>query len=800
MRISYDWLKEYIDHSLEYEELIRTLTMIGLESEPGEKMECEFDGVIVGKIAELVKRDKGHIVTVDIGSSEHPKVYCTALNVEIGMLVPYAPPGSSVKAGKVEKKEFGDFVSIGVICSSEELGIGRDSPGVLPLGKPLKVGDDLKQYLFSDLPIEIELVSNRGDLYSFMGIARELAVHLKTKSVELPALKADKSVTKHKDMGIEILDPDKCPLYTYRMFDDFKVLDSPAPLLRKLIALGLKPINNIVDLTNLVLYEIGQPLHPFDRKLLQGKKIIIRGAEQNEKFKTLDDTERILDNADLLIADETGGIALGGVMGGLLSEINWNTNRVLLESAYFEKVGIRRTSHRHALRTDSSIRFERGVDPRTVVMASDRVAWYVNELGIGKVADVLVYSGTLKYPHRKISCRLPRIESCLGYEIPLDEISRILTGLGFGVKEKGKSKIDLEIPTYRADIEIEEDVAEEVARHHGYNEIPSTLPKIDMGRDLLHDYDRLKISMRKLLAGWGLHEVVSFALGGKDELGRTHFLRQDVQRVDIVNPMTQDHTSLRTNLEETMLNTLANNYKKQSGLRNIFEIGRAYWKTGSKFHEKDELCIMLSVEGTGKSSKTLEQDLFLTVKGLVVEILEHLKIRNYTLVMPDKMDNLSELSGDAFMSILTDGKPWGYIQLIPETEMKRRDIALIVASATLDWESLLDMHTQSRHDIKLESLPKYPASKRDLALVVPENVRYEDVETTIRESGGKLLTDLNLFDIYTGKQVESGCISMALNLTFQDKERTLTDEIVDSQIETILKTLEERLGIRLRDK
>ncbi|MFH1515686.1 MAG: phenylalanine--tRNA ligase subunit beta, partial [bacterium] len=768
MRISYDWLKELVPHDLEYDELINTLTMIGLESESVEKMECEFDGVIVAKIIKLESMDKGNIVTVDIGTGENPKVYCTAPDVEIGMLAPYAAPGCVIGGIMVEARKFGDFVSNGVLLSSTELGIGRDSLGVLHLGDSLAVGDDLKDYLFGDKPIEIELVSNRGDLFSFLGIARELSVHLHLPVKEFEYLPSSKMVEgKGEGMAVVIDDPDLCPLYSYRMFTDTKVQDSPLELLRKLIALGLKPINNIVDITNIVLYELGQPLHPFDKSLLKGNSIIIRRAKSSEKFTTLDDVERQLDKDDLLITDSTGGIALGGVMGGLLSEINWNTKDVLLESALFEKIGIRRTSRRHALRTDASIRFERGVDPDMVINASDRVAWYVEKLGIGTVSSNLVYTGQLEYPKRKFQVRVPRIEACLGYEIPHDDMSRILVGLGFEVNQTNEEKWEITVPNYRADVEIEEDVAEEVARHHGYNAIPSILPRIQMGRSLLHEYDNLKMKVRQMLAGWGLHEVISFALGNKKHLGRTHFLRNGARRVDIVNPLTEDHACLRTNLEETMLDVLASNYKKRAGLREIFEIGRGYWRTESGFEEKDELCIILTMEGIGKAVKNAEEDLFLKLKGLVFELLDFLKITDYEIALDEVPGEFKDIAGDVYVSFKSNGEQFGYLRLIPDDEMDRRDAQLVGVSAAFDWNTLLALNEKSKNAIELEPLPRFPASNRDLALNVPENVMYEDVEKVILENGGDILVDMSLFDIYRGKQVEKGHISMAVNLTFQ---------------------------------
>lgn len=801
MRISYDWLKEFINHSLDYNELMSTLTMIGLEADAADKMECEFDSVIVSRITKIEKSNDGNIITLDIGANEPLQVFCTAPNVETNMLAPYAPPGAIVKGVQIEQKKFGDFISNGVLCSSEELGIGRNSTGLLPLGDPLKVGDDLKEYLFGDLPIEIELVSNRGDQYSFYGIARELAVHLGLPIQEMEYSEPTEIVENNGDsMTIAIPDIDLCPLYTFRLFNDVKVDDSPPWILRKLIALGLKPINNIVDITNIVLYELGQPLHPFDRAEIKGDSVIIRRSKPKEKFKTLDDVERKLDKDDLLIADDSRGIALGGVMGGLMSEISWDTKTVLLESALFEKIGIRRTSRRHAIRTDASVRFERGVDPDMILKASDRVAWYIEKLKIGTPSPTLVYTGQMEYPKNKFTIRIPRIEQTLGYEIPHDDMNRILTGLGFDVDKIEKEKWELTVPNHRPDVIIEEDVAEEVARHHGYNAIPGTLPRIQMGRNLLHEYDSLKMSIRNLLVGWGLYEVMSFALGNKNELGRTHFLRPGVKRVDINNPLTEEHACLRTNLEEVHLDILASNYKKRSGLRNIFEIGRGYWRTEKGFAETDELCMILSVEGIGKSVKKSEEDLFLQLKGLVIELLRFLKITNYKLAFDDDLGELADIAGDAFMSISTDDKKWGYIRLIPADDLDRRDAQLIAVSATLDWNTLLTLHQESKGAITLDPLPRFPASKRDLALSVPDSVKYEDVEKTILDNGGEILIDLKLFDIYRGKQVDKGHISIAINLTFQDRERTLTDEIVESQISNILNALKKNLGVCLRDK
>lgn len=805
MKLPYGWLTSLIQcqHQTPVE-LARTLTLLGFEAEVGEGLACSFRDVIAAKVESATPRDAGTLLTLSDGSRRYT-VYSTAPGITPGQVVAFAPPGSTVGGAVIETATFGDLTSEGMVCSASELGVGRESRDLLEL-PGIAPGTDVKSLLFSDTPIVMEYPSNRGDVLSLLGIGRELSAHFHAPMAAFTQVRpaevrrgAHDQELKDPRLSLTIRDLDLCPRYAARILTNVKVDDSPLELLAKLTALGLKPVNNIVDITNLVLVELGQPLHPFDFNALATPHVIVRPAEAGEKMTTLDGVERIFTPNDLFIADERGPIALAGVMGGKTSEVGWDTTTVLLESARFDKVAIRRTARRQALRTEACLRFERGIDPSLVEQALDRVAWYVERYQCGQVEPVTFSAGVADPSLRHIVADIDRIPGFLGADIPRAEVIRLLETLGFCETAHAKEWEVIEIPSWRADVLIEQDLAEEVARHYGYNNIPITLPDAPM-KPQVRDWPTVfRFQLKHWLAALGYRELLTFPLGNEKTGSVANPLHAGGAPITIANALSSEQSVMARSLVPGALDAVRTNMRNRNVLPRAFELNKVYWRDSDAPQEAEELLLM-AVRDPGPLA---QEQAFLELKGTLELLCGHWQIPwtcipDSTTIAPYGAGLAAHwMLGNVLETDLPHPPQTGLLGVLDSALVDSWDLPQIIAIAQIPWDTLWQA-AQAAQSRRFVPLPKFPGIDRDLALVVPEAIRYGDLAAVLTSHGGPYLSRVSLFDTYRGKQVAKGYKSLAFNLRFQDPSATLTDEAVNAAIADMLAAVTASCGATLR--
>ncbi len=821
MQVPIGWLNEFIPHDYDLEGLRDKLTSIGLEADPFTPEPLNFAGVVIGKIIsrENAPQDRGFVYTVDVGDAfpgGKVTVFSTIPDMGEGVKYPVALPGGHVGDLEITERPYEGFVSRGKFCCSTELGLTKlefvehsdgtvewvdgleDEEGralsIFPDCEGLEIGTDLAEWLLGDEAVSVDLTSNRADCHCMLGVAREMRVVI-GHDILVPALHTDfeESEGDAEDISIRIDDPDGCMLYAGLIIDDIRMAPSPLWLAGKLFSVGLRPISNLVDITNLVLYEFGQPLHAFDHALLKGAQINVRRAKEGETMPTIDGIVRNLTPADLIIADKENPVAIAGVMGGFASEVTGKTQKILLESAWFDPVSIRRTSRRLALRTDAAIRFERGVDPKGIVRAVHRVAQLVRELKCGKPAGTIAVARAREEEEKVIRLTEDQISRLLGEEIPTGEIELILVGLGFMLDGNGPAW-DVYVPSFRRDIFIAEDLIEEIARHVGYDNLPEELPRPHMQTGLIDDDLFMTREVKDILAGLGLWELNSFPLGTEANVGRANPLIPDAKPAVITNPITEDATVLRMSLAPGVIETYIRNLKRGSPIHDVFEIGKVYWHDGEDFRERKEVIIGCLGDRAGKKRERTRERGFLKLKGYVEEFLESMDIRNYDIVTDDNAPD-----GSLRHRIVSVGEQVGIVDTITEDKLGGETFERPVFTAAFPWDWVKAAHTDAKSKKHFQPLPAFPAADRDLAFVVDEAAAYLRMREAIREAGGEWLERIELFDVYRGKQVGAGMKNLAVNLRFRHPERTLTDEEVDGWINAITSLVTERTGGKLRD-
>lgn len=814
MKVTLNWLKQYVDFNWSVEETVERLTMLGLEVEGVQKISGAFDGIVVAQVITRDKHpgaDKLSLCKVNDGTGER-QIVCGAQNFKAGDKVPLILPGASlpmkpgdkepftIKVGKIRGVE-----SHGMLCSHEELGIDPEAighkkeDGLLILREDTKVGQPFGEYLgrsSGDVVFDLEVTPNRPDLNSVIGIAREIAA-ITGNALKLPAITLAAAGGKVEELvSVRLDDAENCPRYTARVIKGVKVGPSPDWLKSTLEKVGIRSISNVVDATNYVMLEIGQPLHAFDYHLIakgaDGKPtIVVRRATAGEKFKTLDDQERTLTNEMLLIADEQKGIALAGVMGGANTEINDQTVDVLIESAYFHPTNIRRTSKQLGLRSESSYRFERGADVNISDWASQRAAQLILETAGGQLAEGVVDMQPKAKDVKTIVLRYAKTEAMLGMKIPHADQVTLLGKLGFEPGAQTNDSCVFTVPSWRVDMKRETDLIEEIERLHGLAKTPATPPRGAIGTNAFDSiYDQIG-EVRRILAGLGLNEAQGQTLVSRAECRGS----SDEEIVALANPLSSDMDVLRPSLLPGLIHSLRHNVTRKNYDVALFEIGRVFLKNNNATKEERRVAIALTGQRALNFWSGAERDAKFDVadlKGLVEELLEQFGVRGVVFARREATTGLFLESA----TITLGGKlPLGEFGLVSPVLAKKYDLRDAVLLAELSLDQLLARRNAAK---SFKALPQFPSSRRDVAMLVPEAVTHEAVLQAVKQAKAANLEAVELFDVFRGKNVPEGQKSLAYAFTYRGADKTLTDADVNAAHAKVVEALKAQLKAELR--
>jgi phenylalanyl-tRNA synthetase beta chain len=782
MIVSLKWLRNYVDVTLTVDELVHRLTMVGLEVEGVSALNPHLQGVIPVRVQSVdphPRADRLHLCRVSDGEKEY-QVVCGAPNVRAGVVAPLALPGTEMPNGMVlrEARLRGE-VSQGMLCSQKELGLGEDASGIWLLPETITLGIPLSRALdIEDTIIEVSITPNRGDCLSILGIAREVAAicgaPLRYPSVVLeekgPAIDGRASVV--------IEDPVGCPRYAARLVEGITIGPSPRWLRESLEAVGLRSINNIVDVTNFILMEMGQPLHAFDFDSLREHRIVVRRARGGERFTTLDGVERTLFDDTLLICDGAGPVAIAGIMGGLDSEITSGTSRVLIESAYFQPVCIRRTGKKIGLRSESSYRFERGVDPEGVLRAVDRAAALMAEVGGGVIAAgrIDVYPQPIERP--VLSLRVDRTNRFLGTRLEASRMAEVLKSIEMDVRELDADRLEVIPPAFRPDISREVDLTEEVARLVGYDQIPVTHPHVELRAEPLDPHFRMRQEAKSFLAGAGFFEVINYSFIGQESLRRLMLASDDprLHPVVVKNPLSEDQGVMRTSLLPGLLQTVRHNFGHRNDDLRIFELSKVFLPRAGEAlpAEPHHLAGIL----TGKRDPHLlyggeEEVDFADARGIVESVLDLFYLEGVRFAdeaLPSYLDAAQAAS-------IFCGEEWvGALGKFRAEVQEAFDLKKNIMVFEVDFDKVFNL--KQSHPM-FRSLPKYPPVARDMALIVDENLSVQEPLDYIWGQKEALLEQVEVFDIYRNPQWGKGKKSVGYRLVYRSPERSLTDEEIN---------------------
>jgi len=800
MLLSYNWLSQYIDiSSCGPDELAEKMTMAGIEVEAIERTELIPAGIVVGKILERKPHPDAEKLSVCrvFDGKEELQVVCGAPNCDAGKTVPLATIGTTFvdpKDGsefKIKKSKLRGVESCGMMCSSSELGLDGDHSGLLELSDTLQAGTPLSHVFRGDTVYEVEITPNRPDWLSHWGIARDVACLLR-KEAHLPQIAVTAPVKKENAQGLVMVEsPDLCPRYTARIIRNVTIKESPEWLKERLLSVGLRPINNVVDITNFVLFELGHPLHAFDLDLLSGKRIVVRRARSGEKMTTLDGRNLELQERHLVIADAEKPMALAGVMGGLDSGVSEKTVNVLLESATFFTSNIRSTSRELGISSDSSYRFERGTDWEMVQVASDRAIQLILELAGGELVTDLVDVNSGRPVRNKVICRFDRIRGLVGAEISDNEIMDTLKKLRLEVTEVSADRCYVVPPLFRHDIEREADLAEEIARIYGLDSIPVAPVQAVAPGMMSDDTFLIKEQLRSRLIGLGLYECMHYSMVSEaSALQDAAFLASDL--VKIGNPLSLELAFMRPSLFGEVMATVERNISRQNTDLRLFEYGRVFCANKDKYpEERDELCIVLSGKRHPElySAALAEEYDFYDLKGMVESLLEMYRFNyvQFRKAQDGKFDYCAE--------VLVNGKVIGVLGKVAGRLTKGLKTKSAVFAAVIQVDAMLQLKAPK---MLFEAIPQYPSTTRDVAFVAPETLQHSEVTEFIGRSKLKFLEKVELFDIFRDDSLGAGRKSMAYKLTFRNSERTLTDEEVNAAFDKLRVRLASELKVELR--
>lgn len=808
MKISYNWLKQFINTDLSTNEADALLTDLGLEVEGVtnfESVKGGLEGVVVGHVTECKKHpnaDKLKLTKVNIGEGEELQIVCGAPNVAEGQKVPVATIGTTLydekgEAWKIKKGKIRGEASHGMICAEDELGLGESHDGIMVLAEDLKPGTLLKDIFEVEIDqvFEIGLTPNRADAMSHWGVARDLRAGLiqldKNTPLNTPAISNFHVEERSRKIAIEVKESKLAPRYAGVTISGVSVKASPTWLQNRLKAIGLKPINNIVDATNYVLHELGQPLHAFDADKIRGNKIVVQTLKKGTKFITLDEVERELHEDDLMICDEEKPLCIAGVFGGLDSGVTQHTSSIFLESAYFDPVSVRKTAKRHGLNTDASFRFERGIDPNITEYALKRAVILIQEIAGGKVSSDIDDLYPKKIEDFQVFLSFKKINDLIGHEIDTNVIKNILSSLEIKVNNVTESGLGLTIPAYRVDVQREVDVIEEILRIYGYNNIPLN-EKFNVSVSLTNKFDDHKIQQitAQQLVGKGFSEIMSNSLTTAKYTEFSNTISAENQ-VEMLNPLSQDLAVMRQSMLFSGLESIAYNLNRKNENLKFFEFGKTYHKYTEKYEEPKHLSLLVTGNKNPESwTNAIEKTNFFYFKGIVESILQRLGIKSTTIKTAK-----SSVFNEA-ITIFYNKKALVSFGTVQKSILKKFDIEQEVLFADFNWDEMLE--ASKTNQFTFEEIPKYPAVRRDFALLLNEHIRFNELEEIALKLGKKLLKKVDLFDVYLGKNLPEGKKSYAIKFIFQDENKTLTDKQVDKLMSKFQQQFEKQLGASLR--
>lgn len=800
MKTSLSWLKEYVDTQLAPRELARKLAMVGLEACDVKIIGENWDGIIIGQVALLEPHpnaDRLQLVTLNFGDYQ-TKVVTGASNLKIGYKVPFAKVGSELLDGhsgepvKLKPARIRGILSEGMVCSEKELGISEDHSGIMVLDPQAPVGHELNAYI-NDTIFNFEVTPNRPDLLSVIGIAREIAA-MTGNEVKEPVVELEENGDKIENLlNVTIEDPETCLRYTAVIIDGISIKESPFWIKDRLSACGLRPINNIVDITNYVMLEYGQPIHAFDYALLRGKRIVVRRANEGEVIISLDSVERILDPNILVIADQEKPIAIAGIMGGLNSEISGNSRTIVIESANFEKGVIRRGSTKLGLKSEASLRFEKGLCQDLPVIALKRAASMILELAGGNMAKGIIDVYPIKKQRKSIQVSAFDAKRVIGVEINSEQMERILLSLGFECcLDKTSGILEVSAPYWRTDIFSKIDLVEEIARITGYDKIPQTYLSAELPKKEPQPLVNLRTSLKERMIGQGFQEILTYSLTNLELMGKISPTSKikGPQPLQLINPMSHEQEYLRTTLRASMLSTMSRNQRHAPDGMRLFEIGKIFLPRDTDLpEERESLCASLSGYSSLPSWKSRGREIdFFYVKGIVESILEP--------IISEVVFNLADDDGfhpgkSALVSHMDT--IFGILGEIHPKVLVNFDINAPVYLIEIDVSRLGRF---GKRKTSYCQLPRFPFIIRDIALLVDDTIKYDEIRKIIKEF--RHVHEVGLFDLYTGEQIPSGKKSFALRLHYLSLEKTLTEEEINSIQLEMLEELKKKTGACLR--
>lgn len=819
MNISYNWLKNYIETDKSADELAKILTASGLEVGTVENVQSikgGLEGLVIGEVMTCGMHENSdhlHVTTVNVGQEELLQIVCGAHNVAKGQKVVVATVGTTLYDGddsfKIKKSKLRGVASFGMICAEDEIGVGAGHDGIMELPLDTPVGTLAKDYfnVDEDSIIEVDITPNRADGISHYGVARDLAAYFKAHQIEYKLINpsVDQFKIDNTDSKINVIveDEERCPRYAGVSISNLKVEESPEWLRTKLNTIGIRPINNIVDITNYVLHAFGQPLHAFDATKIKGNEIHVKTCAEGTKFTTLDEVERTLTTNDLVICNAEEPMCIAGVFGGLESGVTEETTSIFLESAYFNPVSVRKTARRNGLNTDASFRFERGIDPNNTIYTLKYAALLIQEIAGGTISSEISDNYPNPIEDFTVKIALKKIHTLIGKEIPVDMIERIFEGLEMQIKSKDELGYTLQVPAYRVDVQRDVDVIEDILRIYGYNNIELSERLVsNLSYGLKPDSHKLQNIISEQLTATGFNEILNNSLTKSSYYEKSQTYPEQ-NCVHIMNALSNDLNVMRQTMLFGGLESISHNANRQNANLKFYEFGNCYHFNEANKQEDDLLkaytdSFRLGMWITGNKnaqSWTQEENVtsFFEMKAYVLNVLSRLGV-NIEKVKQIEIEN--EFYTQA-LEIQTGGnKVLATIGIVDTKLLKSFSISNPVYYAELDWKLLLKQNAKFK--VNFTEISKFPAVKRDLALLVDTSITFAQIEELAYKTERKLLQKVNLFDVYEGKNLPAGKKSYAVNFTLQDAEKTLKDKQIDNIMQKMIKTFTEKLGAQLR--